>query len=62
MCIPPDLRSQHTRLIGSADIGMSHLMEVMFLDDIAKGHGAAVIDPHGRLVKDLTELPPYDTF
>ena len=60
VCIPLGLRNRHTNLIGSADTGMSHLMKVMLLDDIARGHGIAVIDPHGKLVKDILELIPEE--
>ena len=56
VCIPQSLRFKHIHLVGSPGKGMAHLMEIMFLDDIAKGHEITVIDPQGKLVK----VRPYE--
>jgi len=53
VCIPkkPHFRSNH--IIGRSGIGKSTLMAQMILDDIDKGMGVVVLDPHGDLVDDL---------
>ena len=51
--IPFGLRSSHTHLIGRSRRGKSTVMEYMCCQDVAKGDGIAVIDPHGDLAKNL---------
>ena len=58
VCIPPEARARHTHLVGATDMGKSTLMKHMILDDIKKGAGVAVIDPHGDLVQDMLRLLP----
>jgi hypothetical protein len=42
-------------------MGKSSLMERMILDDLAKGFGVAVLDPHGDLVERLLcSLPEHE--
>ena len=56
--IPHRLRGRHTHLIGRSDMGKSSLMERMILDDVGRGFGVAVLDPHGDLVERLLGLLP----
>ena len=58
VCIPSDLRTRHIHVIGRPGMGKSSLLETMVLDDIRRGHGVAVIDPHGALVQRLLCLLP----
>lgn len=53
LCIPerPHFRSNH--IIGKSGQGKSTLMAQMIMDDIDKGMGVVVIDPHGDLIDDL---------
>lgn len=53
VCIPkkPHFRSNH--IIGKSGVGKSTLEAQMTLDDIGKGMGVVVLDPHGDLVDDL---------
>ncbi len=60
VCIPPDLRGKHVHLIGRSGTGKSSVMEHMILYGIRQGHGAAVLDPHGRLVQRLLCLLPAE--
>jgi hypothetical protein len=53
VCIPLYLRSRSTHIIGKPGMGKSTTMAYMILDDIKRGMGVAVIDPHGDLIKDL---------
>jgi len=60
ICIPEKIRKRHIHLIGSPDMGKSTLMINMIMDDIIKGHGVAVIDPHGDLAKEVLCLIPEE--
>ncbi len=55
VCIPLPARLQHVRVVGTTGYGKSNLMINMALDDIARGHGVALLDPHGTLVGDLLD-------
>ncbi|MFD2916816.1 type IV secretory system conjugative DNA transfer family protein [Psychroserpens luteus] len=46
-------RLSHTHIIGSTGVGKSTLMVNMILQDIQKGNGCAVFDPHGDVVEDI---------
>ena len=60
VCIPARLRRRHTHLIGKTGSGKSTAAEYMILEDISKGHGIAVFDPHGDMVERLLCLIPED--
>ena len=60
VCIPHDLRACGTHILGSPGTGKTTVMINMFLQDIAKGTGAAFIDAHGDAVKDLLGLIPAE--
>jgi len=44
-------RRRHIYIIGKTGMGKSTLLENMIIDDIQKGRGVAVIDPHGDLAE-----------
>jgi hypothetical protein len=53
-------RRFHTYSIGKTGTGKSTLIENMALDDIYKGRGVAVVDPHGDLIKRvLARIPSH---
>lgn len=56
VCIPLEIRPRSIHTIAKPDQGKSTLMGHMILDDIEKGMGVAVIDPHGDLIEDLLRL------
>ncbi len=58
VCIPEDARGRHTHLIGAPGQGKSSCIQNMVLQDIDRGCGVAVIDPHGALVQSLLPLIP----
>lgn len=53
ICIPSEPRSRSTHIIGRPGQTKSTTMAWMILDDIEKGMGVAVLDPHGDLVESL---------
>ncbi|MBI4032369.1 type IV secretion system DNA-binding domain-containing protein [Candidatus Berkelbacteria bacterium] len=53
-------RRLHMYSIGKTGTGKSTLLLNMIVDDIEKGRGVAVVDPHGQLVHDvLQRIPNY---
>jgi hypothetical protein len=46
-------RATHTYVIGQPGTGKSRALESWALQDIAAGHGVAVIDPHGDLFRNI---------
>jgi len=55
-----DDRSRHVYIIGQTGSGKSTIMFHMAKDDIKKGRGVAVVDPHGDLAEDLLTTIPED--
>jgi len=51
-------RSLHVYAIGKTGTGKSTLLKTMIVDDIIKGRGVAVVDPHGDLITDVLEFIP----
>lgn len=55
-----DDRSRHVYMIGQTGSGKSTILFHMAKDDIRKGRGVAVLDPHGDLASDLLATVPDD--
>lgn len=51
-------RPRHVYLIGKTGTGKSTLIANMAIEDIRKGEGVAVIDPHGDLIQILLQYIP----
>lgn len=52
-------RLKHTHIIGATGTGKSTLIANLILQDIQKGIGTILFDPHGDLVDDIiTQVPP----
>lgn len=52
-------RFSHVYVIGKTGTGKSTLLEQMALQDLARGNGFALIDPHGDLVERVADrIPP----
>ena len=60
VCIPDDVRLCHTHLIGKPIKGKTTLLTNMIINDIIKGHGVAVLDPHHDMVENLLSLIPEE--
>ncbi len=50
--------SRHTWLVGSTGVGKSSLLGNLIQQDIAAGHGVALIDPHGDLFEHVLSTLP----
>ncbi|MFM7677820.1 MAG: helicase HerA domain-containing protein, partial [Roseiflexaceae bacterium] len=53
-------RTRHTYVIGQTGTGKSTVIKSMVLDDILKGRGVCVVDPHGDLVNDIMAQIPAE--
>ena len=60
VAIPLRNRLRHTHIIGKPDMGKSLLLEHQILDDIKKGYGIALLDPHGDLAEELLDHIPEE--
>ncbi len=53
-------RRRHMYIIGKTGSGKSEFIKNLVAQDIANGHGLAIIDPHGDLADGCLELVPKD--
>jgi hypothetical protein len=53
-------RLKHTHIIGATGTGKSTLIANLILQDIQKGIGLVLFDPHGDLIDDVIEHIPTD--
>ncbi len=53
-------RPRHVYTIGKTGTGKSWLLANMAIEDIRKGEGVAVVDPHGDLIKILLDYIPSE--
>ena len=51
-------RRKHVYIIGKTGTGKSTLIKNMIIQDIRRGEGVAVLDPHGQLIDELLEFVP----
>src|SRR4051812_5514624 len=51
-------RRQHMYLCGQTGTGKSTLMRELVRQDIERGHGCGLIDPHGDLANDVLDCVP----
>src|ERR1700761_2136227 len=56
--IMPADRLHHVYCIGKTGMGKSHLLANMALDDIYKGHGVCVLDPHSDTITAILRRIP----
>lgn len=52
-------RRAHLYILGKTGTGKSTLLEALMLDDLRKGFGFALLDPHGDLVKKIKSQIPW---
>lgn len=52
-------RRAHLYILGKTGTGKSTLLETLMMDDVRKGFGLALLDPHGDLVKKIKSQIPW---
>lgn len=55
VCMPDEDRATHINILGMTGMGKSTLLHHLIHQDILNNRGIAVIDPHGRLVRDILQ-------
>lgn len=53
-------RRRHLYCVGKSGSGKSKLLELLIIDDLKKGKGVAVLDPHGDLVDNVLKFVPEE--
>ncbi len=56
--VMPNDRRRHIYIIGKTGMGKSTLLENMIYDDIIKGRGVGLVDPHGDLAETILRCIP----
>ena len=56
--LPEEVRDRHVYMVGKSGTGKSTLLETIIRADIEAGRGAAIIDPHGDMIRHLMEAMP----
>lgn len=51
-------RRQHMYILGKSGTGKSTMLSNMMIQDVARGEGLCVVDPHGELVESLLTMIP----
>jgi len=51
-------RRKHVYIIGKTGMGKTTLLENMAIQDIQKGHGIGVVDPHGEFAEKMLDFVP----
>jgi len=51
-------RRQHIYIIGKTGVGKTALLKNMALQDIQKGGGVAIVDPHGEFIEEVLDSIP----
>lgn len=58
VCLRTEQRTRHTYVIGVSGMGKSTMLLGLILQDLARGNGVAVLDPHGDLIEKVLERIP----
>ncbi len=53
-----DDRRRHVYVIGKTGVGKTTLLENMIIQDIKKGRGLALVDPHGDVAEKILDIIP----
>jgi hypothetical protein len=53
-------RFRHVYIVGQTGTGKSTLLLNLVVDDILRGHGVTVLDPHGALLNDVLDRIPKE--
>lgn len=53
-------RTKHTYIIGKSGMGKTTLLENMVIQDIVKGEGVGIVDPHGDFAEKILNFVPKE--
>jgi len=56
--LPEQSRDRHTYIVGATGTGKSTLLERMVKEDMERGEGVILLDPHGDLFKEIIKAVP----
>lgn len=56
--IKKDDRRRHMYILGKSGVGKSKLLELLAVEDIRRGEGVGIVDPHGELIHDVLKQIP----
>ncbi len=56
--IKKDDRRRHMYVLGKSGSGKSKLLEILAVEDIRRGEGVGIVDPHGELIHDVLKQIP----
>ena len=56
--VKPDDRRRHLYLVGKTGMGKTAMLENMAIQDIQRGNGVAVVDPHGEFAEKMLDFVP----
>ena len=51
-------RTRHMYIVGKSGVGKSKLLELLIRQDIARGKGICLLDPHGDIIEDILKFIP----
>jgi hypothetical protein len=51
-------RTRHMYIVGKSGVGKSKLLELLIRQDVARGNGICLIDPHGDIIEDILNFIP----
>jgi|GEM_PF-12560 len=58
--IKKDDRRRHMYVLGKSGVGKSKILEILAVEDIKRGEGVGIVDPHGELIHDvLKQIPAH---
>ena len=58
----PEDRRQHVYCVGKSGTGKTTLLRNLIIQDIERGNGVGIVDPHGDLAEELLDsIPPWRT-
>lgn len=58
--IKTDDRRRHFYMVGKTGMGKTVMLENMAIQDIQKGNGVAIVDPHGEFAERMLDFVPKD--
>lgn len=58
--IKADDRRRHIYVVGKTGMGKTVMLENMVIQDIQKGNGVGVVDPHGEFAEKILDFVPAD--